>query len=113
MVFMRSDILLAMPYGVCERSRLKPEADPSVFDFKTPQQESDKCKRMRLRCSRESSDVTLHLYDVQEEVVFESRPLSSDSQPLEEEPEIEHDDKEVQCEIPVVGKFSIEGMKKQ
>nr|XP_022298373.1 uncharacterized protein LOC111107454 [Crassostrea virginica] len=90
--------------GSGERSRLKPEAVPSIFDFKTPQQESDRSKRMRLRCARESSDVTdtVHLYDVQE-VVVESLPLSSDSQPVEEEPEIEHDDKEVQCEIPVVG----------
>ena len=111
-MFMRYDILLVMPFEICECSRLKPGTVPSVFDFKTPQQESDRSKRMRLRCARESSDVTdtVHLYDVQE-VVVESLPLSSDSQPVEEEPEIEHDDKEVQCEIPVVGKFAIEGMK--
>ena len=112
-MFMRYDILLVMPFEIGECSRLKPGTVPSVFDFKTPQQESDRSKRMRLRCARESGDVTdtVHLYDVQEEVVVESLPLTSDSQPLEEEPEIEHVDKEVQCEIPVVGKFAIEGMK--
>ena len=72
-----------MRFEIGERSRLKPEAVPSIFDFKTPQQESDRSKRMRLRCARESSDVTdtEHLYDVQE-VVVESLPLSSDSQPV-------------------------------
>lgn len=102
-----------MPFEIGERCRLKPGAVPSIFDFKSPQQESARSKRMRLRCARERCDVAdaVHLHDIQEEVVVESLPLSTDSQSIHEEPEREHADEEVQCEIPVVGKFAIEGMK--
>ncbi|XP_062575195.1 uncharacterized protein LOC134237110 [Saccostrea cucullata] len=105
-----------------ERSRLKHGAVPSVFDFKSTGtqtfQETERSKRMRLRANIQQTAQDTHFStEVQmdemavHEVVLEAASSSASSEPKHGRAECATAEKEVQCDIPTLGKFSIEGMK--
>ncbi|XP_056001512.1 uncharacterized protein LOC125681144 isoform X1 [Ostrea edulis] len=102
-----------------ERRRLKYGAAPSVFDFKNTSttQESDRAKQKRLRestqdtCTPMIEDLPMYMDELivhHEVVVDQSSTSMSTSMPEEMCSTAE---KEIQCDIPTLGRFSIEGMK--
>lgn len=98
-----------------ERSRLKYGAVPSVFDFKSDtSQESERSKRMRLRGSTQDTEtkedlqmdeLTIH------EVILDQASSGTSSEQDNLKTQYVTAEKEVQCDIPTLGKISIEGMK--
>ncbi|XP_061196051.1 uncharacterized protein LOC133204344 [Saccostrea echinata] len=111
-----------LPLKFGERSRLKHGAVPSVFDFKSTGtqtfQETERSKRKRLRdYTQQTVQDTPFTTEVQmdemavHEVVLEQAPSDTSSEPEYLRAECATAEKEVQCDIPTLGKFSVEGMK--